>query len=123
MAANDRPSQRRRPRRSAEGLPGTVTRDPVAPASGVSAAPVPRILNGTAIVSDDPRSVVDGAIARLGCVPNPVARGLAALDFDSFEGARLAAHHRLALGPPSHRLPLGRPGRTPRRTPLAITRC
>jgi LacI family transcriptional regulator len=43
----------------------------------VSAATVSRILNGTAIVSDDKRAAVDEAIARLGFVPNPVARGLA----------------------------------------------
>jgi LacI family transcriptional regulator len=49
----------------------------VASAAGVSAATVSRILNGTAIVSDDKRAAVDEAIARLGFVPNPVARGLA----------------------------------------------
>ncbi|GAB4114941.1 MAG: LacI family DNA-binding transcriptional regulator [Rubrivivax sp.] len=56
---------------------GRVTLEMVAAAAGVSAASVSRILNGTAIVSDDKRAAVDEAIARLGYVPNPVARGLA----------------------------------------------
>jgi LacI family transcriptional regulator len=43
----------------------------------VSAATVSRILNGTAVVSSDKRQAVDAAIAALGFVPNPVARGLA----------------------------------------------
>lgn len=77
MAAKDPPSTRRRPRRMAVAVPGKVTLDQVAAAAGVSAATVSRILNGTAIVSDDKRAAVDGAIARLGFVPNPVARGLA----------------------------------------------
>jgi len=49
----------------------------VARASGVSPATVSRILNGTAVVSDDKRQAVDRAIAELGFVPNPIARGLA----------------------------------------------
>lgn len=49
----------------------------VALEAGVSAASVSRILNGTAGVSDDKRAAVEEAIARLGFVPNPVARGLA----------------------------------------------
>ncbi len=56
---------------------GRVTLEMVAEAAGVSAASVSRILNGTAIVSADKRAAVDAAIARLGYVPNPVARGLA----------------------------------------------
>lgn len=56
---------------------GRVTLEMVAAAAGVSAASVSRILNGSAIVSDDKRAAVDQAIARLGFVPNPVARGLA----------------------------------------------
>lgn len=56
---------------------GKVTLEQVAEAAGVSAATVSRILNGTATVSDDKRAAVDAAIARLGFVPNPVARGLA----------------------------------------------
>jgi LacI family transcriptional regulator len=54
-----------------------VTLEMVAEAAGVSAASVSRILNGTAIVSEEKRAAVDAAIARLGYVPNPVARGLA----------------------------------------------
>ena len=56
---------------------GKVTLERVAAEAGVSAASVSRILNGTAVVSADKRAAVDEAIARLGFVPNPVARGLA----------------------------------------------
>lgn len=49
----------------------------VARAAGVSSSTVSRILNGTAIVSDAKRHAVDEAVARLGFIPNPVARGLA----------------------------------------------
>ncbi len=56
---------------------GKVTLEMVAAAAGVSPSTVSRILNGTAVVSDDKRTAVDDAIARLGFVPNPVARGLA----------------------------------------------
>jgi LacI family transcriptional regulator len=56
---------------------GVVTLEMVAAAAGVSASTVSRILNGTAVVSADKRAAVDAAIARLGFVPNPVARGLA----------------------------------------------
>jgi len=49
----------------------------VAHAAGVSASTVSRILNGTAAVSDVKRRAGDDAIARLGFVPNPAARGLA----------------------------------------------
>jgi len=38
---------------------------------------VSRILNGTAVVSEQKKRAVDDAIAELGFVPNPVARGLA----------------------------------------------
>jgi LacI family transcriptional regulator len=58
-------------------LPGKVTLEMVAQAAGVSPSTVSRILNGTAVVSDDKRQAVDHAIATLGFVPNPVARGLA----------------------------------------------
>jgi len=56
---------------------GSVTLDMVARVAGVSAATVSRIMNGTAAVSADKKAAVDDAIARLGFVPNPVARGLA----------------------------------------------
>jgi LacI family transcriptional regulator len=56
---------------------GKVTLEMVALAAGVSPSTVSRILNGTAVVSDDKKQAVDHAIATLGFVPNPVARGLA----------------------------------------------
>jgi LacI family transcriptional regulator len=49
----------------------------VAQRAGVSLSTVSRILNGTAIVSEDKRLAVEEAIKALGFVPNPVARGLA----------------------------------------------
>lgn len=49
----------------------------VAKAAGVSPATVSRILNGTAVVNDEKKKAVDDAVARLGYVPNPMARGLA----------------------------------------------
>lgn len=54
-----------------------VTLEMVAEHAGVSPSTVSRILNGTAVVSDEKRAAVDHAIAKLGFVPNPVARGLA----------------------------------------------
>lgn len=56
---------------------GKVTLEMVAERAGVSPSTVSRILNGTAVVSDEKRAAVDRAIAKLGFVPNPVARGLA----------------------------------------------
>ncbi len=56
---------------------GKVTLEMVAAAAAVSPSTVSRILNGTAVVSGDKRSAVEEAIARLGFVPDPVARGLA----------------------------------------------
>lgn len=56
---------------------GVVTLGMVARLAGVSASTVSRILNGTAVVSDDKKRAVDEAIAQLGFVPNPMARGLA----------------------------------------------
>ncbi len=66
-------------RKSPRGAGGTgpVTLGMVAEASGVSPSTVSRILNGTAIVSEEKRAAVDRAIAELGFVPNPIARGLA----------------------------------------------
>lgn len=58
-------------------LPTKATLEMVAAAAGVSPSTVSRILNGTAVVSEDKRQAVDEAISRLGFVPNPVARGLA----------------------------------------------
>jgi len=54
-----------------------VTLERVAKAAGVSPSTVSRILNGTAVVSEFKKSAVEAAIAKLGFVPNPVARGLA----------------------------------------------
>ena len=64
-------------RSSAGAAPRKVTLERVAERAGVSPSTVSRILNGTAVVSDDKREAVDRAIAELGFVPNPVARGLA----------------------------------------------
>lgn len=49
----------------------------VAARAGVSPSTVSRILNGTAVVSDAKRAAVAAAIAELGFVPDPLARGLA----------------------------------------------
>lgn len=54
-----------------------VTLGMVAKACGVSPSTVSRILNGTAVVSPEKRAAVDRAIAELGFIPNPIARGLA----------------------------------------------
>ena len=54
-----------------------VTLEQVALRAGVSPSTVSRILNGTAAVSADKQQAVANAIAQLGFVPNPVARGLA----------------------------------------------
>jgi LacI family transcriptional regulator len=56
---------------------GPVTLEMVAQIAGVSPSTVSRILNGTAVVSDAKKQSVDAAIAQLGFVPNPIARGLA----------------------------------------------
>ena len=57
--------------------PGVKTLEMVAREAGVSPSTVSRILNGTAVVSQAKKQAVDDAIARLGFVPNPMARGLA----------------------------------------------
>lgn len=49
----------------------------VAARAGVSPSTVSRILNGSAEVRPEKRAAVDAAIAELGFVPNPMARGLA----------------------------------------------
>ena len=56
---------------------GPVNIGMVAQAAGVSASTVSRVLNGTAVVSDAKKQDIDEAIASLGFVPNPIARGLA----------------------------------------------
>ena len=64
-------------RSSATREGGPVTIEMVAQMAGVSLSTVSRILNGTAVVSELKKLAVDNAIATLGFVPNPVARGLA----------------------------------------------
>jgi LacI family transcriptional regulator len=64
-------------KRSENSKSGPVTLERVAKLAGVSPSTVSRILNGTAVVSDEKRKAIDEAIAELGFVPNPVARGLA----------------------------------------------
>ena len=54
-----------------------MTIERVAQEAGVSPSTVSRILNGTAVVSGAKKQAVDDAIAKLGFVPNPMARGLA----------------------------------------------
>jgi LacI family transcriptional regulator len=56
---------------------GPVTLEQVAERAGVSPSTVSRILNGSASVSEAKQRAVVQAIADLGFVPNPVARGLA----------------------------------------------
>ena len=56
---------------------GVKTLNMVALEAGVSPSTVSRILNGTAVVSADKKKAVDDAIAKLGFVPNPMARALA----------------------------------------------
>ena len=49
----------------------------VAELAGVSASTISRVLNGTAVVSEAKTQAIHAAIAKLGYVPNPMARGLA----------------------------------------------
>ena len=65
------------PDRPAPDGAGPMTIERVAQAAGVSPSTVSRILNGTAVVSGAKKQAVDDAIAKLGFVPNPMARGLA----------------------------------------------
>ncbi len=69
-------SRSTKPNSSARGG-GPVTIGMVAHAAGVSASTVSRVLNGTAVVSADKKAAIDESIAKLGFVPNPIARGLA----------------------------------------------
>lgn len=62
---------------NAKGGATVVTLEMVAQLAGVSPSTVSRILNGTAVVSAKRKEAVDDAIAQLGFVPNPIARGLA----------------------------------------------
>lgn len=56
---------------------GPMTIEMVAKEAGVSPSTVSRILNGTAVVSEAKKKAVEDAVAKLGFVPNPMARGLA----------------------------------------------
>ena len=64
-------------RSSSRVEPTAVTIGMVAQSAGVSASTISRILNGTAVVSELKKQAVEKAIAELGFIPNPVARGLA----------------------------------------------
>jgi len=77
-------SSKKSTRKATDGAPASsqssgskVTLGMVAEACGVSPSTVSRILNGTAVVSPEKREAVDRAIAELGFIPNPIARGLA----------------------------------------------
>jgi LacI family transcriptional regulator len=69
--------KKRSPRTAVAHDKPKVTLEMVAEQAGVSPSTVSRILNNTAVVSDEKRKAIDRAIARLGFVPNPLARGLA----------------------------------------------
>jgi LacI family transcriptional regulator len=60
---------------SRDNGPPTIAR--VAELAGVSASTISRVLNGTAVVSEAKTQAIQAAIAQLGFVPNPLARGLA----------------------------------------------
>lgn len=75
MKSTTRKESRPEPAPVPAGKPLTIAM--VAKEAGVSPATVSRILNGTAVVNDAKKKAVDDAVARLGYVPNPMARGLA----------------------------------------------
>lgn len=72
-----KPARKRAAAPAAPVTDTTVTLQMVAELAGVSSSTVSRILNGSAKVSPAKQQAVDAAIARLGFMPNPVARGLA----------------------------------------------
>jgi LacI family transcriptional regulator len=74
---NQKTKARAAPALSSKGENSLVTIGMVAKAAGVSASTVSRVLNGTAIVNNVKKQAIDAAIAKLGFVPNPIARGLA----------------------------------------------
>ena len=74
---NENVGARREPMANSRKRSAPVKLEEVALAAGVSPSTVSRILNGTAEVSELKKKAVGDAIARLGFVPNPVARGLA----------------------------------------------
>ena len=74
---NPKPGPRKSPKSPAARGTQAVTIEMVAQLAGVSLSTVSRVLNGTAVVSQAKREAIDAAIASLGFVPNPMARGLA----------------------------------------------
>lgn len=76
-SVNNKPPSAGTTRSTRSKAPESVTIEMVAQQAGVSPSTVSRILNGTAVVSEAKRRVVDEAVAQLGFVPNPMARGLA----------------------------------------------
>ena len=75
MTTPTRPRSERNAQKERGG--GPVTIGMVAEAAGVSPSTVSRVLNGTAIVNELKTEAIERAIATLGFVPNPIARGLA----------------------------------------------
>lgn len=70
-------SPRRSPRATQPRAGAPVTIEMVASLAGVSPSTISRVLNGTAAVSEEKTAAIQAAIAKLGYVPNPLARGLA----------------------------------------------
>ena len=91
-------------RSAAQAPSGPVTIEMVAQMAGVSLSTVSRILNGTATVSETKTRAVDAAIAELGFVPNPVARGLAGAPMERRAVARRPLRGRRRTGGISARL-------------------
>ena len=86
---------------------GPVTIGMVAQAAGVSASTVSRVLNGTAVVSDLKKQAIDEAIATLGFVPNPIARGLAGGRRHGLFDVASGFSRTLRLGQGRHRVDAG----------------
>jgi len=74
---NNKAASRRQPRSTTPRAGGAVTIEMVASLAGVSPSTISRVLNGTAAVSEAKTQAINAAIAQLGYVPNPLARGLA----------------------------------------------
>ncbi|MBN8493264.1 MAG: LacI family DNA-binding transcriptional regulator [Burkholderiales bacterium] len=74
---NSKAPTRRSPRATQPKAGSPVTIEMVASLAGVSPSTISRVLNGTAAVSEEKTTAIQAAIAKLGYVPNPLARGLA----------------------------------------------
>ena len=74
---NNKAAPRRQPRSNTPRAGEAVTIEMVASMAGVSPSTISRVLNGTAAVSEAKTQAINAAIAQLGYVPNPLARGLA----------------------------------------------